>query len=209
MDRLPSRADVVFLTPSWQYPSGGSLGLPRRLALLDWAAEVGALVVEDDCESELRYDGAPLPALQGLAADGRVLYLSTFSKVLFPGLRTGYVVIPDIHRGPFLAALEAGARPAGAVEQRALALFLERGAFDRHVRRLRAAYAARRDAFTAALAATAGEQLEVRRAHAGGHLVVHIGDPRWTATAMAAALAADGVRVEPLSANSTPRGAGR
>src|SRR4029078_4503491 len=139
VDDLPAAADAVFVTPSWQYPAGGSLSLPRRLALLRWAERVGAIVLEDDCESELRYDGAPLPSLQGLAPDGRVIYVSTFSKVLFPGLRTGYVVVPDRHRGTRLAALEAGGRPPAALEQRALALLLESGAFHRHVRRLRVA----------------------------------------------------------------------
>jgi GntR family transcriptional regulator/MocR family aminotransferase len=200
VDRLPSRADVVFVTPSWQYPAGGSLSLPRRLALLQWATEVGAVVIEDDCESELRYDGQPLPSLQGLASDGRVVYVSTFSKVLFPGLRTGYMVVPDMHRGPLLAALESGGRPPGAVEQRALALLLEGGGFHRHIRRLGAAYAVRRDAFTRALAAE-NVGLEVRRASAGGHLIVGILDERWTASALAAGLAESGIRMEPLSAN--------
>lgn len=200
IERLPTRADVLFVTPSWQYPAGGSLSLARRIALLRWATDVGAIVIEDDCESELRYDGAPLPSLQGLASDGRVIYLSTFSKVLFPGLRTGYMVVPDAHRGPLLAALEAGGRPPAAVEQRALALLLESGAFHRHVRRLRAVYAAKRDAFTRAIAAE-GVALDVRRASAGGHLIIGIRDGSWTATALAAALAESGIRMEPLSAN--------
>ncbi len=200
VEALPSRADVVFVTPSWQYPAGGSLSLPRRLALLRWADETGAIVVEDDCESELRYEGQPLPSLQGLALDGRVIYVSTFSKVLFPGLRTGYVVIPDVHRGPLLAALEAGSRAAGALEQRILALFMESGAFDRHVRQTRATFSARRDAFARALAAT-GAGLEVRRSSAGGHLIVGILDPNWTATTLSGAMGELGIRVEPLSAN--------
>ena len=200
VDQLPALADAVLVTPSWQYPSGGSLSLARRLALLRWAAETGAIVIEDDCESELRYDGDPLPSLQGLAPDGRVIYVSTFSKVLFPGLRTGYMVVPDVHREPLLAAIEAGGRPPAALEQRALALFIETGAFDRHVRRLRTAYAARRDALVAALA-DCGADLEVRRADAGGHLIVGIRDPRWTATNLSAALLREGVRVEALSAN--------
>jgi len=199
-DRLPPRADAVFVTPSWQYPAGGSLTLPRRLALLAWAADVGAIVVEDDCESELRYEGDPLPALQGMAPDGRVVYVSTFSKVVYPGLRTGYMVVPEVHRGPLLAALEAGGRPAAAIEQRALAIFLERGGFGRHVRRLRAEYAARRDAVARAIAPF-GDSLEVRRASAGGHLILGIRDPRWTATDLATTLADSGIRVEPLSAN--------
>lgn len=200
VEDLPPAADAVFVTPSWQYPAGGSLSLPRRLALLRWAARVGAIVVEDDCESELRYDGAPLPSLQGLAPDGRVIYASTFSKVLFPGLRTGYLVVPDRHRGPLLAALEAGARPPAALEQRALALLLESGAFHRHVRRLRAAYASRRDAFARGLAG-AGDALAIHRATAGGHLIVTIIDDRWTATSLASAASQLGIRVEPLSAN--------
>jgi len=200
VDRLPSRADVLFVTPSWQYPAGGSLSLPRRLALLRWATDVGAVVIEDDCESELRYDGEPLPSLQGLASDGRVVYVSTFSKVLFPGLRTGYMVVPDLHRGPLLAALEAGGRPPAAVEQRALAMLLEGGGFHRHIRRLRAAYAARRDAFIDALVAE-DVGLEVRRASAGGHLVVGILEAHWTATVIARALADIGIRMETLSAN--------
>ena len=190
----------MFITPSWQYPAGGSLSLPRRLALLRWADRVGAIVVEDDCESELRYEGDPLPSLQGLALDGRVIYVSTFSKVLFPGLRTGYVVIPDVHRGPLLAALEAGGRPPGAIEQRALASFLRSGAFHRHVRRLRATYAARRDAVARGLAAS-GAALAIRRADGGGHLIVEIHDPRWTATSLAAAVGDLGIRLEPLAAN--------
>jgi GntR family transcriptional regulator/MocR family aminotransferase len=200
VDALPASADVLFVTPSWQYPSGGSLSLPRRLALLRWAAHVGAIVVEDDCESELRYDGSPLPSLQGLAPDGRVIYISTFSKVLFPGLRTGYMVVPDTHRGPLLAALEAGARPPAAVEQRALALLLESGAFHRHIRRLRSAYAARRDAFARGVADARGA-LVIRRASAGGHLILAIADDRWTATALASAVSRVGIRVEPLSNN--------
>jgi GntR family transcriptional regulator/MocR family aminotransferase len=197
---LPERADVVFVTPSWQYPAGGSLSLPRRLALLRWAAAVGAIVIEDDCESELRYEGQPLPSLQGLAPAGRVIYLGTFSKVLFPGLRTGYMVVPGVHRGLLLAALEAGSRGPAVVEQRALALLLEGGGFHRHIRRLRNRYAERRDAFASALAAT-GARLEVRRASAGGHLVVGIVDPCWSGTTLAAAAAVCGIRIEPLSAN--------
>lgn len=201
VDRLPARADVVFVTPSWQYPGGGSMQLARRLQLLAWADTASALIVEDDCESELRYEGGPLPSLQGLAEEGRVLYVSTFSKILFPGLRTGYTVVPDPVRGPFLAALEAGGRGPGALEQRSLALLLGSGGFDRHVRRLRAVYRARRDAFVGELARDAGAAVRIHPASGGGHLVVSLENRRWTASSFVAAMANRGVRIETLAAN--------
>jgi GntR family transcriptional regulator/MocR family aminotransferase len=201
VDLLPPRADVVFVTPSWQYPGGGSMPIARRLRLLSWARAANALVVEDDCESELRYEGGTLPSLQGLSEDGQVLYVSTFSKVLFPGLRTGYAVVHDTVRGPFLAALEAGGRGPGVLEQRALALLLADGGFDQHVRRLRAAYRGRRDAFIGELTRGAGEAMRIRPATGGGHLVAVLRDPRWTASSFVAALMERGVRIEPLSAN--------
>jgi GntR family transcriptional regulator/MocR family aminotransferase len=197
---LPERADVAFVTPSWQYPSGGRMSVARRLALIEWARRAGAIVVEDDCEGELRYAGDPLPTLAGLAEDGRVIYVNTFSKVLFPGLRTGYALVPNVHRGPFLAALEAGARPPSALEQRALGRFVESGAYLRHLRRVRTRYAALRTTFERALRASADGRLRVRAGEAGGHLVVEVLDGT-PATVLADAARATGVRVEPLRAN--------
>ena len=197
---LPERADIAFVTPSWQYPSGGRMSVARRLALIDWARRAGAIVVEDDCEGELRYAGDPLPTLAGLAEDGRVIYVNTFSKVLFPGLRTGYVLVPDIHRGPLLAAIEAGARPPSALEQRALGRFVESGAYLRHLRRVRTRYGALRTTFERALRARAGGRLRVRGGEAGGHLVVEVTDGT-PATALAEAARRAGIRVEPLRAN--------
>lgn len=197
---LPDRADIAFVTPSWQYPSGGRMSVARRLALIEWARRAGAIVVEDDCEGELRYAGHPLPTLAGLAEDGRVIYVNTFSKVLFPGLRTGYVVVPDQHRGPLLAAIEAGARPPSALEQRALGRFVESGAYLRHLRRVRARYAALRGAFERALRARPGTGLRVRAGEAGGHLVVEV-EGGLRASSLADAVRGVGVRIEPLRAN--------
>jgi GntR family transcriptional regulator/MocR family aminotransferase len=205
---LPEHADVAFVTPSWQYPSGGRLSAARRLALIDWARRAGALIVEDDCEGELRYAGDPLPTLAGLAEDGRVLYVNTFSKVLFPGLRTGYVVVPDAVRGPLLAAIEAGARPPGALEQRALGRFVESGAYQRHLRRVRARYRTLRATFEAELRRHAGGRLCVRPGEAGGHLLVEIAAGGPPATALAAAARAAGVRLETLGANRLDRSGG-
>jgi GntR family transcriptional regulator/MocR family aminotransferase len=202
---LPERADVVFVTPSWQYPSGGRMSVARRLALIDWARRAGALIVEDDCEGELRYAGDPLPTLAGLAEDGRVLYVNTFSKVLFPGLRTGYMVVPDIHRGPLLASLEAGARGPSALEQRALGRFVESGAYVRHLRRVRTRYGALRAAFEREIRRRAGDRLRVRPGEAGGHLLVEIVPGGPSATDLAARARSAGVRVEPLRANRMDR----
>lgn len=204
---LPERADVAFVTPSWQYPSGGRMSIARRLALLDWARHAGCLIVEDDCEGELRYAGDPLPTLQGLGDEGRVVYVNTFSKVLFPGLRTGYAVVPRVHRGVLLAAIEAGARGPGAVEQRALGRFVESGAYQRHIRRLRVRYAALRARFDRELRRRPEAGLRVRAGEAGGHLVVEIAAGGPTATALAAAAGRAGVRVEPLRANRLRWGA--
>lgn len=199
--RLPERADVAFVTPSWQYPSGGRLSVARRLALIEWARRAGALLVEDDCEGELRYAGDPLPTLAGLAEDGRVIYVNTFSKVLFPGLRTGYVVVPDVHRGPLLAAIEAGARPPSALEQRALGRFVESGAYQRHLRRVRARYATLRATFERELHRRAGGRLRVRPGEAGGHVLVEITPGGAGASEVAARARLAGVRVESLQAN--------
>ncbi len=198
---LPDRADVLFVTPSWQYPAGGRLPLARRLALLAWARRARCVIVEDDCESELRYEGDPLPTLQGLGEDGRVVYVNTFSKVLFPGLRTGYVVVPDQHRGHLLAAIEGGARPPGALEQRALGRFIEQGAYQRHVRRLRTDYRARRRAFEQELEGCSGGRLRVRPGEGGAHLVVDVVGPGLTGRGITRAAAARGLRIEPLVAN--------
>jgi GntR family transcriptional regulator/MocR family aminotransferase len=205
---LPERADVAFVTPSWQYPSGGRMSVARRIALIEWARRAGALIVEDDCEGELRYAGDPLPTLAGLGEEGRVLYVNTFSKVLFPGLRTGYAVVPDVHRGPLLAAIEAGARPPSALEQRTLGRFVESGAYQRHLRRVRTRYSALRATFERELSRHAGKRLRVRPGEAGGHLLVEIGRGGPSATELVAAAGAVGVRVETLRANRLDRSQG-
>ena len=198
VDRLPDDVSGVLVTPSWQYPRGGTMPIARRLQLLDWAAAHGTLVIEDDCDSELRYEGHPLPALQGLDPDGRVLYVGTFSKVLYPGLRTGYAIVPATAVAPFVAQLEAGYRGPAAVEQRALARFIGEGHFERHLGRLRAAFAERQGALIDALDAELGRIVTTSRAPGGAHLVVRIEDGRLTATELAIRARAHDVAIEPL-----------
>lgn len=146
-----SRARLAFVTPSNQFPRGGTMPLARRLALLAWARETGTLVVEDDYDGELRYDGRPLSALQGLDKEGRVVYLGTFSKVLFPALRLGYVALPEPLLEPFIRAKGLVDRGAPTLTQAAVADFITEGHFERHLRHLRQAYGRRRKVLVGAL----------------------------------------------------------
>jgi GntR family transcriptional regulator/MocR family aminotransferase len=144
-------ADVVILTPSHQWPTGAVLSAERRAAVLEWAAARGAIVVEDDYDAEYRYDRSPIGAMQGLSPD-HVAYAGSASKTLAPGLRLGWFVLPGHLAGPMADAKIIADRGSPALEQLALADFLTRGEFDRHLRRMRPVYKRRRDALLAALA---------------------------------------------------------
>lgn len=152
IDRLPaSGAAVGFLTPSHQYPLGGTLTLERRFELLAWAARVGAYIVEDDYDCDFRYAGAPLTALKGIDDAERVIHLGTFSKSLGPGLRLGFAVLPPDLVERFVAAKAALNNAEPWLEQSALAEFIVDGGFSAHLRRLRKIYMARRDCVVEAL----------------------------------------------------------
>jgi GntR family transcriptional regulator / MocR family aminotransferase len=167
--RAPS-ARLVYVTPSHQYPLGLTMSLKRRLALLEWANASGAWILEDDYDSEYRYAGRPLAALQGLDPAGRVIYAGTFSKVLFPALRLGYLVVPPGLVDAFVAARALTDRHSPSVTQAALADFLDGGHFARHVRQTRALYAERQAALVDAARRLLGGRLEVAPAEAGMHL---------------------------------------
>jgi GntR family transcriptional regulator/MocR family aminotransferase len=134
---------LVYVTPAHQFPLGITMSLPRRLELLDWARTSGALIFEDDYDSEYRYSGRPVPALQGLDRDGLVLFAGSFSKVLFPSLRLGYLVIPSDLMTYFEATKSATTRHPPLLEQAVLCDFITEGHFGRHLRRMREAYAER------------------------------------------------------------------
>ncbi|HEX6468942.1 MAG TPA: PLP-dependent aminotransferase family protein [Streptosporangiaceae bacterium] len=194
-------ARLAYVTPSHQFPLGVTMSLPRRLALLEWARTADAYVVEDDYDSEYRYVGKPLPSLQGLDADGRVLYVGSFSKVLFPALRIGYVVVPEDLVEPFVTGHRFAAIHVPALEQAALADFIAAGHFARHIRRMRALYAERGATLVDAIRRELGGLVSVAPARAGLHLI------GWLAGGTAdepAALraAAHGVDTQPLSAHA-------
>ncbi len=169
-ERAPD-ARLAYVTPSHQFPLGPAMGLARRLALLEWAARTGAWIVEDDYDGEFRYAGRPLPALQGLRPDGRVVYVGTFSKVLFPALRLGYLVVPPALVAPFVAARRFVDGHPPALEQAALADFVAEGHFARHLRRMRALYAGRVAALAAAARHDLAGLLDLRPTPSGMHLV--------------------------------------
>jgi GntR family transcriptional regulator/MocR family aminotransferase len=164
-------ARLACVTPSHQYPLGATMSLSRRLALLEWANRRDAWVIEDDYDSEYRYSGRPLEALQGLDTEGRVVYAGTFSKVLFPSLRLGYLVVPPDLVDPFTAARELADRHSPLIDQAVLARFISEGHFARHVRRMRKLYAERQSTLVEAANHHLPGLLDIRPAEAGLHLI--------------------------------------
>lgn len=189
-------ARLAFVTPSNQFPHGGFMNLRRRLALLAWARSADATIIEDDYDGELRYDGYPLAALQGLDIDGRVVYLGTFSKVLFPALRLGYVVLPAALREPFLQAKQLMDRGAPTLTQAAVADFILEGHFERHLRRLRKVYGERRALLTAALTERLGDLVSFSQDNAGLQIMLYL-PPTCDEAAVVQEAAAVGVAVYP------------
>jgi GntR family transcriptional regulator/MocR family aminotransferase len=181
----------VYVTPSHQFPLGVVLSSERRRALLRWAEGAGAIVVEDDYDSAYRYEGRPIPALAGIDLSGRVIYVGTFSKTMFPALRIGYVVVPPALRGVVLAAKAFSDRQSPILEQRALAAFIADGSFERHLRRMRVLYRSRRAALLAALRREFGADATVIGDRAGMHLVarLHGAGPDFAARALQSGVA--------------------
>ena len=210
-ERLASvEARLAYVTPSHQYPLGGVLPVGRRQQLLAWAARVDAVVIEDDYDSEYRYDTKPVPPLHALEGSANVVYLGTVSKTLSPTLRIGYLVVPAGLRSLFSAAKQITDRHAPQIGQAALATMLESGAYERHVRRVRRRNAERRQALLDALQHRFGDRIRIDGADAGLHIVVWFRDlPRDCEAALVEAARSKGVGVYPVSALFDPRGQGR
>jgi GntR family transcriptional regulator/MocR family aminotransferase len=150
--RRAPKARLAYVTPSHQFPLGLPMTLPRRLALLDWARRARAWVVEDDYDCGFHYGSQPIPCLQGLDADGRVIYVGTFSKTLFPALRLGYVIVPSDLAGAMATARSASGFHPPVLDQGVLAELMDAGIFERHLRRVRRAYRLRLAALSEAAA---------------------------------------------------------
>jgi GntR family transcriptional regulator/MocR family aminotransferase len=169
-------AGAAYVTPSHQFPLGVQMSMTRRLELLDWAREAGAFVIEDDYDSEFRYDGAPLLSLAGIDHLSRVIYMGTFAKTLFPGLRIGYCALPERLVGPVTAARAALDRFPGTLMEGAVADMLNSGAFAANLRKMRGIYREARDALASTLSAASDGLLSVPVPSQGLHLVARF-DP--------------------------------
>jgi GntR family transcriptional regulator/MocR family aminotransferase len=194
--KLCPRPAIIYATPSCQFPLGATLSARRRQELGRFASAAGVYILEDDYDSEFRYGGQPLAALQGTAA--RVLHLGTFNKILFPALRLGFLIVPPGLVEPLVQLRTLWDGPVPALQQAALADFLSEGHFGEHVRRMRTHYEERRATLLDAAARELPESVEVRGSDAGMHVVVFLPDGEDDA-ALSAACSASGLDVPPLS----------
>jgi GntR family transcriptional regulator/MocR family aminotransferase len=169
---LPKRARIALVTPSHQFPTGAILPLARRLALLDWARRTDALVVEDDYDGEFRYEEQPLQSLQGLDGEGRVIYIGTFSRTVFPALRIGYLIVPKSLVAVFTSAKWLCDRHTATLEQETLAEFISSGMYERHLRRVRRRNVSRRKVLLEAIDKHLGDRVQVTGYGAGAHVVL-------------------------------------
>ncbi|MEM7479463.1 MAG: PLP-dependent aminotransferase family protein, partial [Planctomycetota bacterium] len=167
--QLAPKAKLAYVTPSHQYPIGVTMPIERRLELLAWAAKSGGWILEDDYDSEYRYGQNPIPSLQGLDTFDRTLYVGSFSKVVFPALGLGYIIVPHQLIPIFENALRLSSRPASQMDQLVLTEFIREGHFGRHLRRMRKIHSERRKAFVEAVESDLSEHLKIIGSMAGLH----------------------------------------
>lgn len=196
--RRARNARAVYITPSHQYPLGVTMTATRRMLLLHWAMRSGAWIIEDDYDSEYRLGGRPIASLQGLDTDARVIYVGTFSKVMFPALRLGYVVVPKDLVNEFSTVRDATDQFSSTLYQAAMTDFIREGHFARHIRRMRMLYMERRTTLVQAIDKQMGDDLEVIGAEAGMHLVALL-PPGVNDVAISRRAAEMGISAMPLS----------
>lgn len=196
---MSPRARAAFVAPSHQYPLGVTMSAARRLALLEWARRSGGWIVEDDYDSEYRFGAPPLSSLQGLDNDSRVIYIGSFSKVLFPSLRVGYIVIPTDLIAKFETLRQCSDLCPSTSNQVVLADFIREGHFARHIRRTRRMYAERYDALASEVVMQLGEHCSLIGDAAGMHLTVLLHNTHRSDAEIAAAAAERGLTVSALS----------
>jgi GntR family transcriptional regulator/MocR family aminotransferase len=188
---------LIYVTPAHQFPLGATMTVARRLGLLEWARHTGAWVFEDDYDSEYRYSGRPIPALQGFERSGSVIFSGSFSKVLLPSLRLGYLVVPPELSDKFAAARFITDRHASVLDQATLCEFLAGGHFGRHIRRMRELYAERLTTLGDAVQHRLAGLVELSPTEAGIHTMAWL-KPGFDANAVARAAAAKQVETVPI-----------
>ena len=196
---IAPEARLACVSPSHQYPLGITMSLPRRLELLEWARVADAFILEDDYDSEYRYRGRPLAALQGLDEEGRVIYIGTMSKVMFPGLRIGYMVVPDDLVDAFRAVRILIDTHPSSIAQAALADFITEGFLSAHIRRMRSLYEERQQSLIKSVSAHLGGILSIEPQDAGMHLLGML-DDRFTDIEFAKRAGDSGIQAPALSA---------
>ncbi|WP_420813211.1 PLP-dependent aminotransferase family protein [Pararobbsia silviterrae] len=207
-DDLKHPPKLVLVTPSHQYPLGCVMSLARRRTLLEFAQRHGTWIIEDDYDSEFRYSSRPLASLQGLDETGQVIYVGSFGKTLFPGLRVGYIVVPESMADNFAVASAELYREGQLIQQAVLAEFIAAGHFTSHVRKMRALYASRRKVLLDAMHAEYGNQFAVAGGDAGLHLVMQLPDDV-DDTRVAARALERGIVARPLSSYYSNRASAR
>lgn len=198
LDPPSERPRLIFVTPSCHHPLGITMPLEQRLNLLAMAERWNSWIIEDDYDSEYRFQGHPIPALQGISGSTRVMFVGTFAKILFPAMRLGFMVVPEAIRDRINAALSVTGQFAPLITQAALADFINEGHLTRHLRRMRRLYAGRRQLFISACEDQLGKWLKLNRCDAGIQMVGTFNRPM-NDRAVAAAAARRGVNVSPLS----------
>jgi GntR family transcriptional regulator / MocR family aminotransferase len=199
VDGLPEggNAGLLYVTPSHQFPLGVTMSLPRRLALLRWAERNGTWILEDDYDSEFRHDGRPIAALQGLDGGARVIYIGTFNKVLFPGLRLAYLIVPENLVDAFIAARRIVDGYSAPLAQVVLAEFMASGLFAGYIRQARQHFANCRDVLVESVHAHWGDAVRLGSSSTGLHVVAHL--PGRTDDRALAQQPVEGLSVAPLS----------
>lgn len=174
-DLIKTQADIVYITPSHQYPMGMIMPISKRIRLLHWAEENEGWIIEDDYDGEFRYRGKPIPSLQGIDEHGRVIYVGTFSKSLMPAIRVSYMVLPksllDVYRS---SDMYTTSQSASRLHQLTLKLFMESGEWDRHIRKMRTLYRKKHTLLLETIREAMGEHVCVSGEDAGLHIVLHV-----------------------------------
>ncbi|QNK66632.1 PLP-dependent aminotransferase family protein [Variovorax sp. PAMC26660] len=201
--RRAPKARMAIVTPSHQAPLGMSMTLARRLQLLEWASQANAWIVEDDYDGEYRYAGSPLPALKSLDGQDRVLYAGSFSKVLYPGLSLGYLVVPESLRARFEEAVRTWSNGCPQITQAVAADFLREGHFSRHLKKMRLLYARRRAMLVAALLKAFGDAVRIDLQSGGMHLIARFDARSESDMELAARAQKAGLNCQPLSERGT------